>query len=106
MKRIILAAAILGAVSLSSVGASTSGKWGDTNCSGTINSADIVNVKLASVGLPMNIPETCVDGFLPAPADVNCSGVVNAADIVLIKQLAVGDFRGAAAGCPGIGWEF
>jgi hypothetical protein len=59
--------------------------WGDVNCSGSVNAADVVGVRRDAVGLPIVRPVDC-----NAPTDLNCSGVTNASDVVVVRRISVG----------------
>jgi len=71
-------------------------KWGDTNCSGGVDSLDALRV-LAIVARLVIPAEVC------APADVDCDGDEDAVDALKILRFVVGLAYSREAGCQEIG---
>lgn len=94
MKKILMSVVALGGLFAMALPVSAEedvALWGDTNCTGDIDAADMMNVKRALIGLPLGpMANPCAEGFIPATTDLNCNGEMDAGDLVLIKRAAIG----------------
>jgi len=107
MKRILMVVAILaGTMALPATVSATDpvGIWGDTNCTGDLDAADMLNVKRALIGLPPGpLADPCASSV--SPTDLNCNGEMDSSDLVIIKRLLIGLPVTLPAGCPPPGWS-
>lgn len=108
MKKFVRSFATIGAAAAIVLTASTGVRatedqilWGDTNCTGDLDAADVMSVKRAIIGLPSGpMADPCADGFAPSPTDLNCNGEMDASDLVIIKRLLIELPVTLPEGCP------
>lgn len=89
------------------VGGASALVWGDSNCSGAVNSVDALVLLRSGAGLPYSSAQGCPAIGAPADTriwgDVNCGGTVNSVDALVLLRSGAGLPYSSAQGCPAIG---